>query len=53
MNHVIQNKQADQKNVNILEQAKKALAYNIIIPDYVILIMCITSGFAALLTAFS
>ena len=53
MNHETQSNQIDQKNVKTTGQAEKAFTYNILIPDFAVLVIGLTGGFATLLTVFS
>jgi hypothetical protein len=53
MNHEIQSYQTDQKKVKIIKQAETAFAYNILLPDFAILVIGLTGGFGVLLTIFS
>ncbi|QMU62242.1 MAG: hypothetical protein GKR92_11275 [Gammaproteobacteria bacterium] len=53
MNHEIQNSQADQKKIKTIKQAETAFAYNILLPDFAILVIGLTGAFGVLLTMFS
>ena len=49
----IQNSQAEQKNVKTIGKAERAFTCNIILPDFAIFVLGITSGFITLLTILS
>jgi len=53
MNYTTQSNQTNQKKVMKSEQAEKAFAYNILIPDFAIFVIGVAGGFATLLAMFS